>query len=113
MPFIPSYTVEQLQLNPNILRFTDTSTGSDLDIAGRRIYLQQSNGEYLVNEGTTTDYIEWALGSSTIDINVLDKDYALKIVVQWLYQQTTPYVSRITENGNLRIAENTNTRIIQ
>ena len=113
MPFIPSYTVEQLQLNPNILRFTDTSTGSDASITDLRIYLQQSNGKYLVTEGTTTDYIVSTYIENPHYINVLDKDYALKIVVQWLYQQTTPYVSRITENGNLRIAENTNTRIIQ
>jgi len=93
MAFVPSYTIEQLQLTPNILRVTDTSTGSDSDIKSRRVYLRKSNGEYLVPEGTTTNYIEWGLSSSTIDVNVLDKDYALYIEVKWVSDPNIyPYI---------------------
>jgi len=93
MAFVPLYTVEQLQLTPNILRVTDTSTGSDKDIKSRRVYLKKSNGEYLVPQGTTTNYIVWGLSSSTIDVNVLDKDYALYIEVKWVSDPNIyPYI---------------------
>jgi hypothetical protein len=83
MAFINSFTAEQLYATPTILRVTDTSTGSDTDINARRVYLRQANGQYLVPQGTTTDYIEWAIGTNYIDIDVLNVDYALEIKVQW------------------------------
>jgi len=93
MAFVPLYTVEQLQTTPNVLRFVDTSTGSDNFIKSRRIYLKKSNGEYLVPQGTTTNYIVWGLSSSTIDVNVLDKDYALYIEVKWVSDPNIyPYI---------------------
>jgi hypothetical protein len=93
MAFVPSYTVSQRQLTPNVLRFVDTSTGSDDFVNVRHIYLRKSNGEYLVPEGATTNYIEWMLGSNTIDIDVLDKDYALHIEVKWVSDPNIyPYI---------------------
>lgn len=84
MAFVPLYTVEQLQSTPNILRFIDDSTGSDPNIASVRIYLEKSDGTYLVPEGTTTDYIIWEFVERSKNVNVLDKDYALNVTVKWL-----------------------------
>jgi hypothetical protein len=84
MPISPSFTASQNSGTPNLIFLTDTSTGSDVTIAKRRIYLLQSNGTYLVPAGTTTDYIDWALVDTTISLNVLIQDTALSITVQWL-----------------------------
>ena len=113
MPFNPSFTAEQLYETPSILRVTDTSTGGDANIAGRRVYLRKDDGDYLVPNGTTTDYIEWDITESYIDIDVLDKDYALETKVEWIENDPTPYTIRITEDGNNRITEDSDTRITQ
>ena len=84
MPFVPNFTASQYSGTPNIITLTDTSTGSDGTIAKRRIYLLQANGTFLVPNGTTTDYIEWNLAETTIDLDVLSQDSALSITVQWL-----------------------------
>lgn len=84
MPISPSFTASQNSGTPNLIFLTDTSTGSDVTITKRRIYLLQSNGTYLVPAGTVTDYIEWALIDTTISLNVLIQDTALSITVQWL-----------------------------
>jgi hypothetical protein len=84
MAISPSFTASQNSGTPNIIFLTDTSTGTDVTIAKRRIYLLQSNGTYLVPTGTTTDYINWALADVTISLNVLIQDTALSITVQWL-----------------------------
>ena len=84
MPISPSFTASQNSGTPSIITLTDTSTGSDGAITQRRVYLLQSNGQYLVPTGTTTDYVEWDIVDSTISLNVLVQDTALSITVQWL-----------------------------
>jgi hypothetical protein len=84
MPISPSFTASQNSGTPSIITLTDTSTGSDGAITQRRVYLLQSNGQYLVPTGTTTDYIEWDIVDSTISLDVLVQDTALSITVQWL-----------------------------
>jgi hypothetical protein len=84
MPLSPNFTASQNSGTPNLIFLTDTSTGSDVTITKRRIYLLQSDGTYLVPAGTTTDYIEWALVDVTISLNVLIQDTALSVTVQWL-----------------------------
>ena len=68
----------------NLLHLQDVSTGSDSAVTSRRVYLTKSDGTYLVPQGTSTDYIVWSYSVSFIDINVLDRDYALNITVEWL-----------------------------
>jgi hypothetical protein len=84
MPLSPSFTASQNSGTPNLIFLTDTSTGSDVTITKRRIYLLQSNGTYLVPTGTLTNYIDWALVDTTTSLNVLIQDTALSITVQWL-----------------------------
>ncbi len=83
MSFSPSFSFSQPIGNPSIIIFTDTSSGSDANITTRKIYLRKSDGLYLVPTGTTTDYIEWSYSDSTIEVDVLEKDRALSITVQW------------------------------
>ena len=86
MSYIASFTATQYVSVPNLIVFNDTSTGTDAAIKSRRVYMQQSNGAYLVESGVTPpDYEVWSLAvGNTISYNVLNKDYALNITVQWL-----------------------------
>lgn len=96
MAISPSFTASQNSGTPNIIFLTDTSTGSDVTIAKRRVYLLQSDGTYLVPAGTTTNYIEWALVDTTISLNVLIQDTALSITVQWLTSGNVLVASKTT-----------------
>lgn len=89
MPLTPNFTGSQGAATPNIITFTDTSTGSDVDITQRRIYLLQSGGTYLVESGNSQDYTEWAYSDSTISLDVLNQDTALSVTVQWLNSSNT------------------------
>ena len=84
MPFVPNFTASQYSGTPSVITLTDTSTGSDVTIASRRVYLLQANGTFLGPAGTTTDYIVWDLVDTSIDLDVLSQDSALSITVQWM-----------------------------
>jgi hypothetical protein len=84
MAITPSFTVSQNYSTPNILSLVDNSTGTDNTLTQRRVYLIKDDGTYLVPQGTTTNYIVWSYAVSFIDIDVLNKDYALNIRVEWL-----------------------------
>jgi hypothetical protein len=84
MPYSQNFSVAQTSANPAYVVITDTSTGTDVDIDSRRIYIQDSNGNYIVPTGTTTDYIEWPLIDNPISLNILTQDVAVNIKVDWL-----------------------------
>jgi hypothetical protein len=84
MSFTPNFTVAQTALNPSLVIVSDTSTGVDANIAQRRIYFKNSQGENVVPVGTTTDYVEWVLVNNPINIDLLTKDQALEVRVDWL-----------------------------
>ena len=94
MPFVASYKYEQLFDTPTVLRITDTSTSKstfssifddtfyqDGFVSTRKIYIRKADGAYLVPKGTETDYIQWDIVNS-IDLDILDKDYALEIKIE-------------------------------
>lgn len=84
MSFTPNFTVAQTALNPSLVIVSDTSTGVDANIAQRRIYFKNNSGEFVVPVGTTTDYVEWVLVNNPINIDLLSKDQALEVKVDWL-----------------------------
>jgi hypothetical protein len=84
MSYTQNFSVAQTALNPSLVIANDISTGVDAAIAQRRIYFKDSNGEYVVPEGTTTDYVEWVLVNNPITIDLLKKDQALEVRVDWL-----------------------------
>lgn len=84
MPFSPNFSTSQVLGLPNQIVFTDTSTGSDSNIASRRVYMQTAANIYLVELGTTTNYEVWSILDTTVTYDVLSKDYALYVTVEWL-----------------------------
>lgn len=85
MPFSASFTAQSISGSPSDILFADTSTGSDVLILSRRITVQDYADNYLVKTGTTTTYEVWALPLvNSIQLNLLPKDYAVKIRVDWM-----------------------------
>lgn len=83
MPLTPNFSTSQLVGAPSVITVTDTSTGSDVAIASRRVYLVDYEGNYVVASGTTTAYTPWPLVDASIDIDCLTEDMALSVVVTW------------------------------
>jgi hypothetical protein len=109
MAFEQAFTVSQILGQPSAVTLTDTSTGTDAAIATRRIYLQTPNGSYLVEDGTTTIYEVWSIAfgpGGTKSINALDKDYALKIKVEWLNASNTVLYTKESNYGLTQYNEN-------
>ena len=84
MSLTPNFTTYQTVGYESVIVVEDTSTGSDNSIAARRVYLVNSEGEYVVPDGTSTNYVVWPYADSTIDIDCLDQDSALDITVLWV-----------------------------
>lgn len=84
MPLTPNFSTSQQAGLPSDVIITDTSTGSDVAIVSRRVYLVNYAGEYVVADGTTTDYTVWPLAQSSISIDCLTADTALTVTVDWV-----------------------------
>jgi hypothetical protein len=92
MSFIGSVVVSQ---GTDLSKFTltDTSSGNDGNIIGRRVYLFKTDGTTLVPSGTAVTYVDWPIvtvTNDTIDITVLDKDYAITVYVSWISNSPLP-----------------------
>lgn len=97
MPLSPNFNTSQSYSDGSAITFTDISTGSDVTLTSRRISLLTANGTYLVPQGNNDDqWIVWALADTTTTIEkVLDKDYGLLVIVQWLASETVQYEKSI------------------
>ena len=86
MPFVPLFSVTQSSSDFTEVSSLDLSTGTDAAITQRRIFFTKSDGTYLTTDAANDeDYFQWALATNPLTIaDLLDKDYALSIVVQWL-----------------------------
>lgn len=98
MPFTQNFEMSQVIGSPSVVIATDTSTGTDAAIAGKRVTLTKYDGTTLVPSGVTTSYVTWPSATNPLSIDALDKDYALSVTVQWvdsggntLYTKTTLY----------------------
>lgn len=84
---VANFSASQTPGVPGTILLTDTSTGTDVAVTQRRVYIQTAAGDYLVEEGVTTEYSPWLDFPSTTGLtltDILDKDYGVRIVCQWL-----------------------------
>src|SRR6478752_1919626 len=92
----PNFSATQAAGTPESISVTDTSVGSDVGLTSRRVYLEQSDGTYLVPSGTTTDYVLWDISDASIDIDdILTQDTALSIRVDWMTGSVVTYTKTI------------------
>jgi hypothetical protein len=92
MSFVPDFVAIQPFGTPNLIEFTDLSTGSDSNIVTRRIYIRKADGSYIVEEGNTENYTEWDYPNMAITLDVLTKDTACEVTVEWLDNYPSPTV---------------------
>lgn len=83
MPLSPAFTVSQSGLTPNSLTVTDVSTGSNVAIVARRVYVQDAFGNYLTGNGSV-NYTAWALVDTSITLAILTEDIGANIRVDWI-----------------------------
>ena len=84
MALTANFSAAQPLGEPSVIQITDTSTGSDGSITQRRVYIRDYAGNNILPTGTSTEYVEWDYADTSIDIDCLDKDYAIQLTVQWL-----------------------------
>jgi hypothetical protein len=102
MALTVDFSAENILGAPGDLLFTDLSTGTDGTITQRRIYIAKWDGSFLVIEGTATDYEVWSgfPGTTTITLeDILDKDYAVIVTVQWLTAGGTVVYDKVRNYG--------------
>ena len=87
MALTVNFSAAQVPGEPGNIVLTDTSTGTDVSVTQRRVYIQTAAGDYLVEDGTTTEYEVWDDFPATTTLtltDILTKDTAVRCVVQWL-----------------------------
>jgi hypothetical protein len=86
-----SYTATQSLAYPTIISLVDTSVGSDNTLTSRRIYASLADGTYLVLSGNNNQYTTWPIADNAISLNLLPRDSAVQILVQWMNGSTVVY----------------------
>lgn len=99
MALTVNFSATQVLGEPSQIVLTDTSTGSDGTITTRRVFIQTFDGTYLVESGTSTDYEVWSYSESNITLDVLSKDYAVSITVQWLNNADEVVYTKTAKSG--------------
>ena len=79
----PAFTVSQSAISPQNFTVTDTSLNITGTITQRRLYVQDSQGNYLTGDGSV-DYDAWPLANTSITPTFLTGNTAVNIRVDWL-----------------------------
>jgi hypothetical protein len=99
MSFSPLFSVTQPLGSPSEVTLTDSSTGSDNAITGRRVYLQRWDGTFLVVAGTSTQYNVWPKSTNPITFDLLPADEAVTIIVQWVDNSGNVLYDKVNYTG--------------
>jgi hypothetical protein len=95
MPITPNFSVSSTS-DAGVYTLTDTSTGSDVGLTSRKIYL------YTVANELLQEAITWNYDDTTYDIN-LEYDAALNVRIEWLTGTDVSYskeaINAFTEYG--------------
>lgn len=96
VPLTPNFTAQQSSTDYTVVTVNDTSTGSDVLVTQRRVYFTLANAAYLTTSAANSaGYFPWAYAATSLTVNdLLDKDYALNILVQWLNVSNTVLYSK-------------------
>lgn len=87
MSLVVDFSTEQTPGSPGDIIFNDDSSGTDVTITQRRVYVFDTEGNTLVPDGISTQYNAWPNyptdDSITIE-DILTSDKGCRVVVQWL-----------------------------
>lgn len=86
MPLIQNFSTTQTIGIPAVINLTDTSTGTDVTIVARLVYIVDAAGNYITASGSFTvpTYTSWVYTDISISINCLPQDLSLNIRVDWI-----------------------------
>lgn len=87
MPLIQNFSATQTIGVPSVINLTDTSTGTDVTIVTRSVYILTASGSYLTASGGSYNvptFTPWVYTNATISIDCLPQDLSLNIRVDWL-----------------------------
>lgn len=99
--FTASYTITQ---DSDIFVLTVNDTSSYVSepqntFSSRRLYFYKSDGTTLVPTGTSTTYVDFPFsGGNSIEVNILNRDYALTVVMQLTSLDPQPDSNYIASN---------------
>lgn len=79
-----AFTTGQTSGEPSVITVTSVTSGTDVTITQRRVYISDDTGAFIVPENTSTEYVEWDINDASIDIDCLEVDMAVRMTVQWL-----------------------------
>ena len=97
MPITPSFRSSLSISSNNLVTFVDNSSGTDLSLTNRRIYVVLANGNWLTTggvESSTEAYIDWSYADTSTVINLLTKSTTASVTVKWYAGST--YVTEET-----------------
>lgn len=98
MPIVPNFTAQESLSSNNLVTFTDTSTGTDLSLTNRRIYVRLANGNWLTTGGvqsTTSAYMDWSYSDVSTIIDLLTNSTTANVTVEWYAGSTLTYTKTI------------------
>jgi hypothetical protein len=80
-----TFTATQVIGEPSQIIITSVVVGTDVAVTKMRAYPTKADATTLVEDGTSTAYEEWSYTTGVATtLDILDKDYCLNIIVQWL-----------------------------
>lgn len=92
MPLVASFSASQSMADPALITFTDTSSGSDVSITNRKIFIRLANGNWLNSDGSESSTIvgiDWNYANATTTLNILEQTISPAVEVIW-YAGSTP-----------------------
>lgn len=100
MAFNGAATITPPGVDTTTFTLVDASTGTDAGLTGRQVFLYKADGTTLTPVGSSTPYINWPLPLATplVLTGILDKDYSLNIVVNWISSAPIAPPSTYTQN---------------
>jgi len=103
MALTVNFTSSESLSSNNLVTFTDTSTGTDLTITTRRIYIRLANGNWLTTAGesTTSAYESWDYSLATIQLDLLSKSTTANVTVEWYAGASLVYTKTILMEWDL------------
>lgn len=103
MALTVNFTSSESLSSNNLVTFTDTSTGTDLTITTRRIYIRLANGNWLTTAGesTTSAYESWSYSLATIQLDLLSRSTTANVTVEWYAGASLVYTKTILMEWDL------------
>lgn len=98
MPIVPNFTAQESLSSNNLVTFTDTSTGTDLSLTNRKIYVRLANGNWLTAGGVqspTSAYMDWSYSDASTTIDLLTNSTTANVTVEWYAGSALTYTKTI------------------